>query len=241
MSRVRNDTEIDQLPASLNPDNIVAEHPWSLLSAIVDSCDDAIISKDLNGIITSWNPAATRIFGYSPGEIIGKSILSIIPGELHGEEAEILKNLRQGNRIEHHETVRVAKDGRRVNLEITVSPIRDGSGNVIGASKIAHDISERKLADETQSRLASIAESSDDAIISQDIRGIVTSWNESATRMFGFGPEEMIGDSILKIVPGELIEEEADMQHRLSTGERVDHFETTRTAKDGSRLQVSAS
>jgi PAS domain S-box-containing protein len=135
---------IDLLPASLDPDNIVAENPGSLLAAIVDSCEDAIISKDLKGKITSWNLAAERMFGYRPEEVIGKSILVLIPPDLHEEEAGLLKKLVAGNRIEHHETVRVTKTGERLDLSLTISPIRDGMGNVIGASKIAHDISLRK-------------------------------------------------------------------------------------------------
>lgn len=144
MSHARIEMGIDLLPASLDPDNIVAENPWPLLAAIVDSCEDAIISKDLKGKITSWNLAAERMFGYRPEEVIGKSILVLIPPDLHEEEAGLLKKLVAGNRIEHHETVRVTKTGERLDLSLTISPIRDGMGNIIGASKIARDISLRK-------------------------------------------------------------------------------------------------
>jgi PAS domain S-box-containing protein len=118
------------------------------LAAIVESSDDAIVSKTLDGLIVSWNAAAVRIFGYQPEEIIGKSITTIIPPELHGEERHILDRLRRGERIDHFDTVRMCKDGRRVQLSITVSPIRDASGTIVGASKIARDISERKRAEE---------------------------------------------------------------------------------------------
>jgi PAS domain S-box-containing protein len=115
-----------------------------LLAAIVDSSDDAIIGKDLNSIITSWNAGAQRIFGYTAKEIVGDSILTLIPPELHGEEKEIIGRIREGERVDHFETRRVTKDGRTVELSLTVSPIRNEAGEIVGASKIARDITERK-------------------------------------------------------------------------------------------------
>jgi PAS domain S-box-containing protein len=241
LARARNAFSSERLPASIDPDNVVAEHPWSLLAAIVESCLDPIISKDLNGIITSWNPAATRLFGYSPEEAIGQSILILIPNELRYTEREILRRIREGRRIERYETVRVTKSGERVDLMLSISPIRDNRGRVIGASKIAHDISDRKRADEARSRLAAIVESSDDAIISKNLDGIVTSWNGAARRMFGYVEEEMVGQPMVRIIPPEMRNEEADMVLKLRAGERIDHFETNRMAKDGSRIDVSLS
>jgi PAS domain S-box-containing protein len=124
-----------------------AEHEHALLAAIVESSDDAIISKTLEGIVTSWNPAAKRLFAYEAEEIIGKPITTIIPPELHAEERRILERLRRGERMDHYETVRVAKDGRRIDISLTVSPIRNAEGEIIGASKVARDITERKRTD----------------------------------------------------------------------------------------------
>jgi len=121
-----------------------AEHTRAWLAAIVESSDDAIVSKTLEGIVTSWNPSATRLFGYEPDEIIGKPITTIIPPELHAEEDGILERLRRGERIDHYETVRLAKDGRRIDISLTISPIRDRDGAIIGASKVARDITDRK-------------------------------------------------------------------------------------------------
>jgi PAS domain S-box-containing protein len=120
----------------------------ALLAAIVDSSDDAIVSKTLEGRILSWNRGATRIFGYQEHEVIGKPITIIIPPELHAEEREILAKLRRGERIEHFDTVRVSKDGRRIAISLSVSPVRAADGTVIAASKVARDISERKLAEQ---------------------------------------------------------------------------------------------
>jgi len=114
------------------------------LAAIVESSDDAIVSKDLSGTITSWNAAAERLFGYKPEEIIGRSVLTIIPPELHVQEPEILRKLAAGERIEHFETERIRKNGERIWVSLTISPIKDAGGRVIGASKIARDISERR-------------------------------------------------------------------------------------------------
>ena len=117
----------------------------SLLSAIVESSDDAIISKDLNGVIRTWNSGAERIFGYSAGEVIGKSITIIIPQDRIAEETDILSRLQRGERIEHFETRRRTKAGRILSVSLTVSPVRDASGKVIGASKVARDVTEREI------------------------------------------------------------------------------------------------
>jgi len=113
-------------------------------AAIVDSSDDVILSKDLNGIITSWNPAAVRLFGYSAEEMIGSSILKIIPEHLHSDERVILESLRAGRRVEHFETVRVTKSGQLLDVSLTVSPLMDQTGKVVGASKILRDVTGRK-------------------------------------------------------------------------------------------------
>jgi PAS domain S-box-containing protein len=121
-----------------------AAHEAAFLAAIVQSSDDAIVSKDLNGVVTSWNRAAERIFGYSAEEIVGRPILLIIPQDRLDEETHILARLRSGERVDHFETVRQRKDGTLINVSVTISPVRDASGRIIGASKVARDITGQK-------------------------------------------------------------------------------------------------
>lgn len=121
-----------------------AEKAQRLLAAIVESSDDAIASKDLNGIVTSWNKSAERLFGYKAEEIVGQPIMLIIPPEFHSDEPMILGKIRRGERIEHFETVRVTKGGERIEVSLTISPVRDVYGNVIGAAKIVRNITENK-------------------------------------------------------------------------------------------------
>ena len=124
----------------------------ALLAAIIDSSDDAIISKDLNGVVTSWNRAAERIFGFTAQEAVGRPITMIIPPERLGEEGMILGRIRRGERVDHFETVRRSKDGRPVDVSVTISPIKDAKGNIVGASKVARDISGRKDAERIAER-----------------------------------------------------------------------------------------
>ncbi len=145
---MRSSTHLESPPLeAAEPQTSLAPRPVEArmqLAAIVDSSDDAIVSKDLNGVVTSWNAAATRLFGYTADEMIGKSILIIIPPELQYEEPEILRKVTSGQRINHFETRRRRKNGELVNISLTLSPIRDASGRIVGISKIARDITERK-------------------------------------------------------------------------------------------------
>lgn len=348
-----------------NPHRLAAH-----LAAIVDSSTDAIVSKDTAGVIESWNKSAERIFGYTQAEAIGQSIRMIIPAELQHEEDDILNRIRKGQRVEHFETVRRHKDGNLIDVSLTISPITDEDGKVIGASKIARDITlqkqarralieyqqrlavtlesigdavistdadqritfvnrgaeallgyafaelkERRLcevfslvngdtrrpvensveqvlrygtmvtrADHTlllrpdmrevpiQDRaapmkdadgcligavlvvrdvsqeysaarmaalLAAIVGSSDDAIISKDLNGTIMSWNDGAERIFGYSPQEAIGQSIRLLIPPDRQDEEADILRRLSRGQRIEHYETVRRKKNGQLCDIS--
>jgi PAS domain S-box-containing protein len=123
------------------------------LAAIVESSDDAILTKDLNGIITSWNRGAERLFGYAAEEALGRSVTMLIPSDRPDEEPGILRRLRRGEKIDHYETVRQRKDGSLIHISLSVSPLRDDNGTIIGASKIARDITDRQNAHEQQQLL----------------------------------------------------------------------------------------
>jgi PAS domain S-box-containing protein len=211
----------------------------SYFAALVNGSNDPMLSKDLVGRILSWNRAATRVFGYEPDEIIGQPILRLIPPDLHHAENERLRKLKIVEEIEPYEANWLRKDGRNIPVLVTVYPITNKTGQVIGASKLVCDLTERKQADETRFRLAAIVDSADDAIISKNLNGIIKSWNEGARRMFGYTADEIIGKSILLLIPEELQYEEDEILRKLRAGERVDHYETRRRKKSGEIFDVS--
>ena len=209
------------------------------VAAIVDSSDDAIVSKTLDGLITSWNRAAERIFGWTAAEAVGRSITIVIPPDRLAEEEDILARIKQGEKIEHFETTRMRKDGTRFEISLTVSPIKNAKGEVIGASKIARDISARLHGDEAIARLAAIVDSADDAIVSKTLDGVITSWNRAAQAMFGWTAAEAVGQRITLIIPRERWHEEDEVLARVRKGESIDHFDTVRVRKNGERIDVS--
>ena len=208
-------------------------------AAIVNSSDDAIISKDLNGTVISWNRAAEQLFGYTAPEMIGRSIRRIIPPERAAEEEHILSSVRRGEIIDQLETERRRKDGTLVPIALTVSPIRSSTGEIIGASKIARDLSRMQGAQRDAVRLAAIVDSSDDAIVSKDVNSIITSWNAAAEAMFGYSAAEIVGKSVRLLIPDDRQQEEDEVLSRIRRGERVDHYETIRVRKDGTPFPVS--
>jgi PAS domain S-box-containing protein len=211
----------------------------ALLAAIVASSSDAILSNTLDGIITSWNTATTELFGYSAPEMIGQSIHKIVPHGLHSEEDAILARVAGGERVENYETVRLHKNGEPIDVSVTISPIREPGGRVIGASNIVRDISLRKQAETNSALLAAIVTSSFDGIISKTLDGTITSWNAAARCLFGYTAEEMIGQSIRRLIPGNRQGEEDDILSRIRAGEVVETFETVRIRKDGQPIEVA--
>jgi two-component system cell cycle sensor histidine kinase/response regulator CckA len=211
------------------------------LAAVVESSDDAIIGKTLEGTITAWNPGAENLFGYATSEAVGKQIEMLLPPERINEESEILERIRNGQRVKHFETVRVRKDGTKVDVSVTISPIRDRSGAIMGASEISRDITERMRAEELGERLAAVVESCEDAIIGKSLDGTITDWNPGAENLFGYLASEAMGKPIEMLLPPERANEESEILARISRGERLEHFETVRLQKDGKRVDVSVS
>jgi PAS domain S-box-containing protein len=184
----------------------LAETTSRQLAAIVASSDDAIIGKDLNSIITNWNFGAEQIFGYTAEEIVGSSIMRLIPPERQEEERDILSRIRRGERLDHFETIRIAKDGRRLNISITVSPIKDSNGHVIGASKVARNITERKNAEKREQKLlaeAATANAKFRAFFEQGplfagimtLDGIMIEANRLSLEACGYTKEQVVGKS----------------------------------------------
>lgn len=224
----------------------MAAHPHgpvdtaALLTAIVESSEDAIISTDPSGILTSWNRAAEQLYGYAAAEALGQPNRIIIPPDRFAEEDDIIRRLLQGYVVPTLETIRLRKDGTRIEVVLTPSAIRENGGRILGISKISREVDGLKReAAATSRQMASIVESSDDAIIGKNLDGIVTSWNRAAEQMFGFTAEEAIGRSIRIIVPVDRQDEETRILARLRQGEKIEHFETIRCRKDGSCVPIS--
>ena len=208
------------------------------LAAIVTSSDDAIISKDLDGTITSWNRAAEQMFGYTAAEAVGRNIQLIIPEDRRSEEEYVLERVRAGVGVEHYETVRRRKDGSLLDVSLTVSPIVI-DGAVIGASKIVRDISASRRIEREAFRLAAIVTSSEDAIVAKDLNGFIQTWNRGAEKVFGYTAEEAIGRNITMLIPEDRLHEETEVLTRIRAGFPVEHFETIRRRKDGQLIDIS--
>jgi two-component system, cell cycle sensor histidine kinase and response regulator CckA len=233
------------MPQSQNGPNSVSFHAAEAaiahLAAIVESSDDAIVSKTLEGIIESWNAGAERLYGYTSGEALGRPMTLLLPQDRKGEENEILRRIARGDRVEHFETVRRHKSGDLLHVSLTISPIRDKNGSVIGASHVARDVTDRRRLDEESGRLAAIVQSSEDAIVSKTLQGIVLTWNAGAERIYGYTAAEAIGEPMLIVLPKDRESEESQILGRITRGEQVEHFETIRRRKNGELIDVSLS
>jgi len=181
----------------LREDKERAEGEVRSLAAIVQSSDDAIIGKSLEGTITSWNPAAERLYGWSAAEAVGRPISLIVPDDRGEELAAIMDRIRRGERVRHHETVRVRRDGARVDVSLTISPVRDAAGRLVGVSKIARDITERKRWEEavraSEARFRALVENSWDGVTLLDAGGVIRYASPAVTRVLGYALEEYVG------------------------------------------------
>jgi PAS domain S-box-containing protein len=237
-------------PPADSPDNKTAPHSLTelqdselapyWLTAIIESADDAIITKTLDSIITSWNKGAERIFGYTAAEAIGQPVTMLIPADHPDEEPAIIARLRAGERIEHYETVRVRKDGSFVDISLTVSPIRGPDGRVIGASKIARDISERKRAEQAlrqrEEELTDFIENSAVGLHWVGLDGTILWANKAELELLGYTREEYIGHHIAEFhADSEVIE---DILGRLTRDETLHSYEARLRCKDGSLRHV---
>jgi PAS domain S-box-containing protein len=218
-------------------DRRAAQETAERLAAVVESSGDAIIGKTLDGTITAWNHGAQKIFGYSPLEAIGGSMRMLIPPERANEETEILARIARGESVEHFETTRVRKDGTHIDVSVAISPIKDASGTIVGASKIARDITERKRVEEAlheQSKVLDLAQ-----VLVRDMSSRIVLWNRGAEKLYGFTKEEAVGRFSHELLrtdfpePIELIEESLRRDGTWE-GELIHH------TRDGARIVVSS-
>jgi len=224
-----------------------AEEVRERLAAVVESSDDAIISKALNGTITAWNRGAEKVFGYSPAEAVGKSLSMLMPANRMHEESEILARIQSGDSVEHFETVRLRKDGKAIDISATISPIKDASGVIVGASKIARDITERKRAEQavreslatSEAALRELADQKfaldQHAIVAvTDVQGTITYVNEKFCTISRYSKDELIGQNHRILNSGHHSQEFfQQMYHAIAKG-KVWHGEIMNRAKDGS-------
>lgn len=211
----------------------------ALLHAVVESSQDAICATELDGTITLWNGAAERLLGYSAAETIGRTIETIIPDERRAVEQIVLGRARAGHSVEQHDTVRRRRDGGLVEVVLRISPVFGPDGALVGLSHFLRERGLGTLLERRAQHLGALVESSDDAIASKDLDGIVQSWNPAAERLFGYRADEIIGQSIRTIIPHDRWPEEDEVLRRIRAGDRVDHFETVRQRKDGSLVPIS--
>ncbi len=215
---------------------VLALNASQRILAIVESSDDAIISKDLNGVITTWNRGAQRIFGHAAEEVIGKSVNILIPSDRQDDESVIIERIRRGEHIEHYETVRLHQDGSRIDISLTVSPIRNDDRTIVGASKVARDITQRKRADEalrrTEEEFRDFVENASVGMHWVGADGIIIWANRTEMEMLGYAPDEYIGRHIADFHADPPVIE--DILRRLTNRETLHNYEAVLRCKDGS-------
>jgi PAS domain S-box-containing protein/excisionase family DNA binding protein len=218
-------------------ERLVAEEAQARLAAIVAGSSDAIIGVNLHGTVTSWNHGAERLYGYTAAEAVGRFI-SDLTGAPGGPDrwSQIRDMLLRSEEIVGVETERRHRDGRPLAVSVSVSPIKGASGAVIGAAGIHRDISTRKAMEKTQAQLAAIVESSQEAIMTGTLDGVINSWNSGAEQLYGYSAAEAIGQSVTMLLPPDRPKEIAGLLARLTRGEYIPEFETERVKKGGGRI-----
>jgi two-component system sensor kinase FixL len=211
------------------------------LASIVESSSDAIVGVDLKGAVTAWNEAAERMFGYRADEILGRPVALLSPADRLEREAQLISRVAGGESLTRYRTQRVRKDGAILDVALTLSPIRDAGGAIIGSSRIVEDISDKILRERQMRRLeahrdylADLVESSNDAIVAGTLDGRIASWNKAAEAMFGYSAGEVVGLPLAVLSPPEHENEAVEIFQRLKAGETAIQYETRLLKKGGS-------
>ncbi|HET7737485.1 MAG TPA: PAS domain S-box protein, partial [Tepidiformaceae bacterium] len=220
-----------------------AELAIAQLAAIVESSNDAIVARDLDGVVISWNPAAERIYGYTAEEAIGQGIEFLTVASRVEEMKRRMAEIAAGGAAASYEVVRPTKDGREIVVALSAFPVRSESGEVIAVATISRDVSAERQSQREMARLGALVASSEDAIMSVDLDRNYVTWNDGAERMFGYTADEAVGHSAdrIHVHPGELIAEREIIAKTLAAGRATEVFETQRLRKDGTRFDVSTS
>lgn len=216
-----------------------AERRIAQLAAIVESSKDAIYMVDTNKIVINWNYGAELVYGFSSEEAVGKSIDFIVPPDRAGEPAQIMARVMNGSRVDQFETIRQKKDGSRIDVSLTISPVYNAERKIISIAIIAQDITERKRSEQQIAHLATIVESSSDAVFSTTIDGTILNWNPGAEIIYGYSAEEIVGKSISILLAQDRKGHIPGVLQRLDSGERSPNMESTHITKDGRKIHIS--
>src|SRR4051812_164676 len=209
------------------------------LDAVLEANGNPTVLTDERGVIIRWNKAAEEFYGYSSDEAVGQPIAVMCAVDPSHDSDEELRRVCGGDTLRQADAVHRRRDGTSVTVSLTIAPVRDAAGTVVGTARETGNVTLLERAERAVRRLAAIVESSDDAIISKDLNGIVTSWNGAAERMFGYTAAEMIGQSIRLLIPHDRQDEEDVVLGEVRRGAKVDHFDTIRRRKDGTQLPIS--
>ena len=216
----------------------VAERSLRRLATIVDCSEDAIVSVAPDGTIETWNDGATRLFGYTAEEVIGSSSATLIAPERRAEAADVFAGVLGGFPVDNYETRALTNVGRRIDIALSGSPIRNGD-TVTGAASVVRDVTERRQAQLAAARLAAVVGASHDAIMANDLEGIVMSWNPGAERLYGYAEAEMVGKSISELVPEGREDEVPAILARVRAGGLIEERDTVHRRSDGLQVDVS--
>jgi two-component system sensor histidine kinase/response regulator len=218
-----------------------AEEAQRLLAAIVESSEDAIVSHTPTGIILSWNHAAEKTFGYTAGEVIGKHVSLLVPPERMPGLAYLTEQVLQGRPVSQYEGLCLCKDGVRLRVALTLCPILNAAGEVVATASMIRDVTERHEAEQVAAFLASIVESSDEAIMGATLDGTIVSWNRGAEELYGYTSQEMIGKNAALLAPPDRYDEVGRHLMSIREGRTIRPYDTVRQKKDGSRVDIAIS